>query len=169
MSKTTDASALDKLGQGLAAVAARLEAAQAGALCGKAAAALIQNLRQTEETSGTERISTVLRREGSDRARSRFLAVAATVGCLTYPSHVLVVPALLQPATKPLPPPLPAQVLIDLLKHPLCVRAARRAVLDQLSRHFRRPFADQWDFVEYVRQQKLDLDLASPPPWLREH
>jgi hypothetical protein len=53
--------------------------------------------------------------------------------------------------------------LVDLLKHPYCVGEARRLVLDQLSRHYRRPFADQWDFVDYVKQQKLGLDLTTPP------
>jgi hypothetical protein len=53
-------------------------------------------------------------------------------------------------------------MLLDLLKHPLCVGAVRRSVLDQLSRHYSRPFTDQWDFVEYANQQKLDLDLTSP-------
>jgi hypothetical protein len=35
-------------------------------------------------------------------------------------------------------------------------------VLDQLARHYHRPFADLWDFVDYVHQQ-LDLDLTTPP------
>lgn len=26
-----------------------------------------------------------------------------------------------------------------------------------------RPFADRWEFVDYVRQQKLGLDLTAPP------
>jgi hypothetical protein len=29
--------------------------------------------------------------------------------------------------------------------------------------HYNRPFADQWEFVEYVHQQKLNLDLTTPP------
>ena len=44
------------------------------------------------------------------------------------------------------------QTLVDLLKHPCCVGEARRLVLDQLARHYHRPFADQWDFVDYVHQ-----------------
>jgi hypothetical protein len=36
-------------------------------------------------------------------------------------------------------------------------------VLGQLSRHYQRPFADQWEFVEYVHQHKLGLDLTMPP------
>jgi hypothetical protein len=58
---------------------------------------------------------------------------------------------------------LPPQTLVNLLKHPCCVGAARRLVLDQISRHYHRPFADQWDFVDYVQQQKLGLDLTTPP------
>jgi hypothetical protein len=54
------------------------------------------------------------------------------------------------------------QVLIDLLKHPFCVGPARRVVLEQLSRHYGRPFADQWEFVEFATQRKLGLDLTSP-------
>lgn len=40
---------------------------------------------------------------------------------------------------------------------------ARRLVLAQLARHYHRPFADQWEFVRYVHEHKLNLDLASPP------
>ena len=69
----------------------------------------------------------------------------------------------LQPALEPLPPPLPAQTLVDLLKNPFCVGEARRMVLEQLSRHYQRPFADQWEFVDYVQQEKLNLDLTTPP------
>ena len=58
---------------------------------------------------------------------------------------------------------LPPQTLVDLLKHSLCVGEARRLVLDQLARHYQRPFAGQWDFVDYVQQQKLGLDLTTPP------
>jgi hypothetical protein len=58
---------------------------------------------------------------------------------------------------------LPPQTLVDLLKHPFGVGEARRLVLAQLARHYRRPFADQWDFVDYVHQQKLGLDLITPP------
>jgi hypothetical protein len=47
---------------------------------------------------------------------------------------------------------LPLQTLVDLLKHPFCVGQARPLELDQLARHYHRPFADQWDFVDYVQQ-----------------
>jgi hypothetical protein len=63
---------------------------------------------------------------------------------------------------------LPPQTLVDLLKHPLCVGEPRRLVLGQLARHYHRPFADQWDFVDHVGQQKLGLDLTTPPARSRE-
>jgi hypothetical protein len=52
---------------------------------------------------------------------------------------------------------------VDLLKQPLCVGEARRLVLEQLQRHYQRPFADQWDFVRFAQQQNLPLDLKTPP------
>jgi hypothetical protein len=59
---------------------------------------------------------------------------------------------------------LPPQTLVHPLKHPLCVGEPRRLVLDQLARHYHRPFADPWDFVAYDhQQQKLGLDLTTPP------
>ena len=58
---------------------------------------------------------------------------------------------------------LPPQTLVDLLKHPFCVGEGRRLVLDRLARHYRRPFADRWDFVRYAEEQKLGLDFTSRP------
>jgi hypothetical protein len=57
-------------------------------------------------------------------------------------------------------------VLVDLLKGPLCVGEARQIVLEQLSRHYGRPFADQWDFARFAEEQRLGLDLLGPPPRL---
>ena len=58
---------------------------------------------------------------------------------------------------------LPPQSLVDLLKHPCCVGEARRLVLDQLARHYQRPFADQWEFIAYAQEHLPDVDLDSPP------
>jgi hypothetical protein len=35
-------------------------------------------------------------------------------------------------------------------------------VLAQLTRHYQRPFADQWDFVRFAQEQQLGLDLLTP-------
>jgi hypothetical protein len=105
----------------------------------------------------------LLTRQHPDQPTRRVYAVTGAVGFLSGSGHAFALPALLQPAAEPLPAPLPAQVLVDLLKHPLCVGPARRVVLDQLQRRYGQPFADQWDFVRFARRHQPDLDLTSPP------
>ncbi len=167
MSKTTDSYALNSLAHGLAALAGRLERCEAGVLCATGVATFIKTMSKraggdAELPDLAEGFSALLYREESLRTRCRFLAVAGPAGCGAFPLNSFLAVALLQPAMQAAPPPLPVQMLVDLLKHPLCVGAVRRSVLDQLSRHYGRPFADQCDFAEYARQQKLDLDLTSP-------
>jgi hypothetical protein len=87
--------------------------------------------------------------------------VAALVAALQDPVHLSAVLVLAQSTLEPVPP-LPPQTLVDLLKQPFCVGEARRLVLQQLSRHYHRPFADQWEFVDHVRQLNLNLDLTTP-------
>jgi hypothetical protein len=53
--------------------------------------------------------------------------------------------------------------LVELLKHPLCVGEARRAVLDALEFTYKRLFKDQWEFVEYAQKHQPQLDLLTPP------
>jgi hypothetical protein len=38
----------------------------------------------------------------------------------------------------------------------------RKLAAAKLARHSHRPFADQWDFVDYVHQHKLGLELITP-------
>jgi hypothetical protein len=161
ISKTTDGQALAALAQGLGAVAARMEPKEAAAVCGQAAATLTQAMAQTTDLLA-EGLSAVLHREDTSRSAQRRNSVAGAVGVLSGPGSGLVVPGLLQPALEPPPPPLPAQTLVDLLKQPLCVGEARRLVLEQLQRHYQRPFADQWDFVRFAQEQHLSLDLKTP-------
>ena len=54
---------------------------------------------------------------------------------------------------------------MELLKRPLCVGSARRAILDQMEYHHRRSFADQWDFIRFGEEQNLGLDFKSQPQW----
>jgi hypothetical protein len=61
------------------------------------------------------------------------------------------------------PRPLPPQLLVELLKNPLCVGEYQRIVLDALELVYARRFADQWEFVQFVRASNLPLDLHSPP------
>jgi hypothetical protein len=89
------------------------------------------------------------------------MSATATVATLGGPGLPFAPLAWTQRALEP--PPLPPQTLVEILKQPFCVGEARRLVLEQLSRHYHRPFADQWEFVEYVHKHKLDLDLTTPP------
>lgn len=91
------------------------------------------------------------------------MSVTATVPELPRPDTPFAEFACAQAALEPLSPPLPAQALVDLLKHPLCAGETRHLVLTRLARHYAQPFADQWEFVEYVHKQKLDLFFTTPP------
>jgi hypothetical protein len=153
MNKRSDVAAMLNLSRGLAAVSARLKPEEAAA----AAAALTQATSTTRDpnilASLLQRLSAVLWR------RSEMAVVAAQ----PEPRLPFAAPIGPQPALEALSPPLPAQTLVDLLKQPFCVGEARRLVLNQLARHYQRPFADQWEFVDHVHQHKLDLDLTTPP------
>ena len=155
--KTDDSTKLSNLGKRLVALSSRLETERLADF-----AVRLETMDRDAFESFDKVLSTFREGQPRNRVRRRFLEVASATGCLAHQPHAFVVPAILQSVLKPHPPPLPAQMLVGLLKHPLCVREARRLVLDQLTRHYNRPFADHWDFVEYAKQQKLDLDLTSP-------
>jgi hypothetical protein len=165
MTRTADHVVLDDLAQVLSAVAARMEPEKAAAACGQAAATLSQAMTRTtnpgELRSLAQVLSAVLLREGPGRNVRRGHGLVGVVGTLTSPGSMLSAPALLQLALAT--PPLPAQTLVDLLKQPYCVGEAQRLVLEQLTRHYGRPFAGQADFLRFAREQKLPLDLTTPP------
>jgi hypothetical protein len=108
-------------------------------------------------------LGSLLTRVSRTESRSRISAAIAALGTASAPGAAVALPALLVPALRPLPKGLPAQDLVELLKHPLCVGDSRRAVLDALGARFGRTFADQWDFVRFARRKRPDLDLDSPP------
>jgi hypothetical protein len=89
--------------------------------------------------------------------------VPDSIGLITDPAALPLTLAALVPTLEPPPERLPSQVLVEVLKQPLCVGAARRAVLDVLGTRYQRTFADQWDFVRFATEQRLGLDLSSPP------
>jgi hypothetical protein len=158
------------LARGLMTLAARMEPKAAAIARARAAVILIQAMAKTSPAVAdiapdlAQGVSGVLSGEASlIRRAERLHAVADTVGLLANPGSLLLASTWLTPALEPVPPPLPAQTLVELLKHPLCGGESRRVVLDQLQRHYGRPFADQWDFVRFAQEQRLDLDLTSPP------
>jgi serine/threonine protein kinase len=157
---TTDEITLACLAEGLAALSARLGPKEASAACSKAESALSAALcRTTKGDFEVQHLSDAL------VAVSRWLepneAGHAAGGAILLRMSKIETPTSLELAR--VLAPLRPQLLVELLKHPLCVGDARRAVLAQLSRHYDRPFADQWDFVRYATDKNLDLDLLSPP------
>jgi hypothetical protein len=157
MSNTTPG-ALPPLALGLLAVAAWLEPAEAVPM-------LIHALSKITDPFGVQSLglglTASLHHESTASLRQRHGSAAGLVAVRSAPLSALAAPALMRHALQP-PPPLPAQTLVDLLKHPLCVGEVRRVVLAELSRHYDRPFLDQWDFVNFVEEQRLGLDLLSP-------
>ena len=164
MNQTSDPFALEFLAQGLSAVAARMELKEAAQACGQAAVTITQEGCKIHAMGLMEPgLAAVLFRQPSPPSHERYTSVTATVATLGGPRLPFVALALAQPALEPLPPPLPPQTLVDILKQPFCVGEPRRLVLEQLGRQYHRPFADQWEFVDYVHQHKLALDLTTPP------
>lgn len=56
--------------------------------------------------------------------------------------------------------------LVEMLKHPYCLGAARETLLAELGRRCGRPFGSVWDFVAWADHEAPELDLRSPlrPP-----
>src|SRR5262249_27634042 len=157
MSKAMSEVPLQKLAQGLSAVAARLEPKEAGEVAATFSLAMTNWEREgvivpqslvwglsavgcpVEPEEGTvtptqamtktrdlqalqhlaQGLSVVLRREAASQTVTRQRTVAGVVSVLSSPGSVLVAPVLLRPALQPLPPPLPPQTLVELLKQPL--------------------------------------------------
>src|SRR5262249_17817247 len=152
------------LAQGLSAVTAWMEPREAAAACGQTAALLVLAMSRPTHSSSRQELArclmAVLNRECRTRCQKRVYRFASAVALGLAPAPTLPTPAHLTLALDSLPEPLPGQTLVDLLKLPLCVGEARRVVLDALGRRYQRRFADQWDFVRFATEQKLDLDLS---------
>jgi tRNA A-37 threonylcarbamoyl transferase component Bud32 len=164
MRKTVDAYTLSHLAKGLAAVTAPMEPKEAADLCAWAAHLTLQHTSKTD--SGNREFpfqcfSEVLSRQSTTTRQHSAGMVAALIG-LSGANPLLVTPALLRSPRQP-PAPLRIETLVELLKHPLCVGEARRAVLDQVQRHYQRPFVDQWDFVRFAQERQLGLEFTNPP------
>jgi hypothetical protein len=155
--------------QGLASLASSLGPREAR----EAAAAITRAMTQVNDQPSAPSqpdtfklaagLAAVLTRETPEVSQRRSQSVAASSGPTRPSTSSGPAPPTSQPALEPPPDPLPPQLLVDLLRQPLCVGEARRVVLEQLARHYRRAFADQWEFVRFAQEQKLGLDLTTPP------
>jgi hypothetical protein len=167
----TGSNRLHYLADALSAVAAHMEPREAARLGEEAALIFMQTITKTNDRRFqvffANGLSMVLHRERFGTrtmvAWQRANYAATLVGLGASPTALAPAAVLAYPSQQPPPEPLPAETLVELLKHPLCVGESRRAVLDALGTRYRKHFADQWDFVRYAEEQKLDLDLLSPP------
>jgi hypothetical protein len=164
MTTTNDPRTLVSLARDLLAAVARLESNDAARSWAQAADALTQAMARTNEPLVVaflaEALSEIL---GGDWRLARVHSVVLAVGSLHQNYGLLGALVLLNPTAGPIQRRLSDRELVELLKRPLCIGAARRVVLDQLQHHHQRPFADQWDFVRFADEKKLGLDFTTPP------
>jgi hypothetical protein len=66
-------------------------------------------------------------------------------------------------AARPLPGRFTEQQLVDFLKLPICTREGRQVILGRLGQQCGQVFADRWEFVDWARTHRPDLDLTSLP------
>jgi hypothetical protein len=170
ITETTAPFTLASLSEGLLAVAARLEPKRAAQACGQAAVNLTRTISKTTNPKALHSLAEGLlavatRMDPKEAAMPRNQAVAILIHAVTQEEFMnssdLRASGRLSAVLSR--EPLLPQTLVDILKQPLCVNEVRRLVLDQLSRHYNRPFADQWEFVDFVHTHNLDLDLTTPP------
>jgi hypothetical protein len=167
MTNTTNATALQYLAQGLAAVVAHLEPKEAAQVCGPAAASLTQAMSRNTNPKALPSLAQGLavvagRLEPKEATQVCGPAAATLSQAMTRTTNPYDLQDLAQALAAVLACELPPQALVDLLKHPCCVGDSRRLLLEALARHYQRPFATQWDFVDFAQDQKLGLDLSTP-------
>jgi hypothetical protein len=141
----------------LAAVTARMEPAGAARTLSNALAAETDSVARRDLVRALVSALLGVRSDSLEPARD---ATLLAVGTSTTPRNLL---PLLQPHFQPPQRPLPPHELVKLLKHPLFVGEARRAVLDALEVTYNRPFKDHWEFAEYAQKHQPHLDLLSRP------
>jgi serine/threonine protein kinase len=158
------------LANALSALAARMDPNEAARVCSQAAAHYIRLMAMTK-TEGVEvdlfangLTAILVRLDPRPRVRRSF-AVVTAIGLMARNSYPVAPAVVLRTAREPLPGRLSGQELVGLLKQPTCLGRARRIILDQLESCYKRPFTDHWAFVEYTQEQKLDMDLTTPPTY----
>jgi hypothetical protein len=133
----------------------------------RASRALLDIIPRAEPTygqGGPEKCLSAIVLGGTPEVRARNVhSTVLAAGGFVPPSGPFPALSLLHPSFHPRANPLPPQLLVDLLKHPLCVGAMRRSVLDALEFTYQRSFKDLWEFVEYAQKHQPQLDLLSPP------
>jgi hypothetical protein len=141
-----------------------MEAKDAATATAQAATTLLQASEPKDpKTVGSlaQGLSGVLSAVAPEEIPIRSATAASVVALPGGTGHLLT--ALALPAAEPLPCRLSTPQLVELLKMPGYVGAARRVVLDHLDNRYRHRFADVWEFVRFAQEQHLGLDFTTPP------
>ncbi len=114
---------------------------------------------------GIDSLDALLASNSRSEVSRRSMEVASFVGLVNVTPFAAL--PVLPTASEPLPCRLSTQDLVELLKMPTCFGEARKVVLKHLGNRYGRVFANHWEFVRFAQEQRLDLDLTSPPKrWL---
>jgi hypothetical protein len=160
MTETTDPVALPELVRGLPAVATHLEPEEVASILTQAMNCPPFILSSYALSELSQQLSASMTRDPRD---SPVRAACLVAGLGVSDRQPLLATTVTVLGLEPLPCRFSTQELVELLKHPLCVDRARRVVLEQLERRYRRTFADHWEFVRFAQQQGLGLDFTTPP------
>ncbi|MCH7725638.1 MAG: hypothetical protein IH991_04030, partial [Planctomycetes bacterium] len=93
-------------------------------------------------------------------AHAAAVTIAKRFGTLGVYDHVTYVHGFRALAKR-----LTAAELIEFLKWPTCIGWQRGVIVEELAskRHFDQDFADVWELVDWVKKNKKELDLLTPP------
>jgi hypothetical protein len=145
------------------ALAPRLNPDDAALVAGLLAEAMARTSDSDTRRAQARGLQALAVRFNPQEIRPRTYALASAVGNAGSPHGPFAALPALAEASRPPPARFTEQQLVDLLKAPTCPAPARQAIAEQLGRQCGRPFADEWQFVEWAREHRPDLDLTSPP------
>ena len=155
------------LAEALAALAPRMPPTEAAEESSDAVRLVVKAIGETNDRDAlralTESVAALIVKVEPGENSQRINALTGAVGNASAPSALFAEATPLAVASRPLPGRFPEQQLVDLLKMPSCRREAREVIVAQLGNQCGRSFANLWEFVDYAREHRPDLDLTSPP------
>jgi hypothetical protein len=163
MGKTNDSWTLRSLVKAVAALAPRLDAAGASAASRQALDLMGKTNNSDALRSLAEAVAVLEVQATTEEASKRTKLATSAIGHASHPMGSLAGLTALAKAAQPLPGRFTEQQLVDLLKMPTCQRPAREVIIRQLGYQCGRPFGNLWEFVDWAREHRPDLDLTSPP------
>lgn len=159
-----DPYALAALARALSVLAARLPPDQATAPAAVAARALTRCMAESKDSYALEALATGLSEVSPFLNRAdaaRLAADAAVLARAMTENRDLIKRSGLAGSFANLFARLEVPELVGLLGRPLCAGPARRLVLDQLGKRYKRKLADHWEFVRFAGEQHIPLDTPA--------